>query len=113
MVKVLVLTVPSLVDQWEEELSDKFGLTAATTNAAAARGDPQKFWRDNAGIVASLHTLKQPAQLQVARQVPWDILVVDEAHYLRNRESQAWRPSRSCRASFCSCSPPRRSKFAR
>ncbi|HUZ06160.1 MAG TPA: SNF2-related protein [Candidatus Paceibacterota bacterium] len=89
--KFLVLTVPSLVDQWEEELSDKFGLAVATTNHADARSDPQKFWRENAGIVASLHTLKQPAQLEIARQTPWDILVVDEAHYLRNRESQAWQ----------------------
>ncbi len=89
--RFLVLTVPSLVDQWEEELSDKFGLAAVTTNQAVARGDPQKFWRESAGIVASLHTLKQPAQLEIARQVSWDILVVDEAHYLRNRESQAWQ----------------------
>jgi SNF2 family DNA or RNA helicase len=89
--RFLVLTVPSLVDQWEEELADKFGLAAATTNQAGARGDAQKFWRDNPGIVASLHTLKQPAHLDIARQVHWDILVVDEAHYLRNRESQAWQ----------------------
>jgi superfamily II DNA or RNA helicase len=89
--RFLVLTVPSLVDQWEEELNDKFGLTTATTNHAAARGDPQKFWRENPGLVASLHTLKQPAQLEIARQVHWDILIVDEAHYLRNRESQAWQ----------------------
>jgi superfamily II DNA or RNA helicase len=89
--RFLVLTVPSLVDQWEEELAGKFGLAAATTNQAAARGDPQQFWRENPGIVASLHTLKQPAHLEIARQVHWDILVVDEAHYLRNRESQAWQ----------------------
>jgi SNF2 family DNA or RNA helicase len=89
--RFLVLTVPSLVDQWEEELSDKFGLAAVTTNHAAARNDPQNFWRQNTGIVASLHTLKQRAQLEIARQVQWDILVVDEAHYLRNRESQAWQ----------------------
>jgi SNF2 family DNA or RNA helicase len=88
--KFLVLTVPSLVDQWEEELSDKFGLATVTTNGPW-RSDPQKFWRENPGVVASLHTLKQPAQLEIARQVPWDILVVDEAHYLRNRESQAWQ----------------------
>ena len=89
--RFLVLTVPSLVDQWEEELADKFGLAAATTNQPEARGDPQKFWRENPGIVASLHTLKQPAHLDIARQVHWYILVVDEAHYLRNRESQAWQ----------------------
>jgi len=89
--RFLVLTVPSLVDQWEEELSDKFGLGTVTTNHAAARGDAEKFWRASPQLVASLHTLKQPAQLEIARQVHWDMLVVDEAHYLRNRESQAWQ----------------------
>jgi superfamily II DNA or RNA helicase len=89
--RFLVLTVPSLVDQWEEELNDKFGLATATTNQAAARGDGQRFWRENTGIIASLHTLKQPAQLEIARQEHWDMLIVDEAHYLRNRESQAWQ----------------------
>jgi superfamily II DNA or RNA helicase len=89
--RFLVLTVPSLVDQWEEELSDKFGLTTVTTNHAAARGDAEKFWRENPSLVASLHTLKQPAQLEIARQVHWDILIVDEAHYLRSRDSQAWQ----------------------
>jgi superfamily II DNA or RNA helicase len=89
--RFLVLTVPSLVDQWQEELSDKFGLETVTTNDADARGDAQQFWNENTGIVASLHTLKQPAQLEIARKIQWDILVVDEAHYLRNRESQAWQ----------------------
>lgn len=89
--KILVLTVPSLVDQWAEELLDKFGLAAVTTNHPLARHDPQKFWRESPCVIASLHTAKQPAQLEIARQVPWDILVVDEAHYLRNRESQAWQ----------------------
>ena len=83
--------VPSLVDQWEEELAGKFNLATVTTNHAAARSDPQKFWRENAAIVASLHTLKQPAHLEIARQIKWDILIVDEAHHLRNRESQAWQ----------------------
>lgn len=89
--RFLVLTVPSLVDQWEEELQEKFGLNTVTTNQAAVRADAQQFWRANEGIVASLHTLKQPAHLQIATQVPWDLLIVDEAHYLRNRDSQAWQ----------------------
>ena len=89
--RFLVLTVPSLVDQWEEELADKFGLVVATTNHPAAKSAGVEFWRENPAIVASLHTLKQSAQLEVASQVQWDILVVDEAHYLRNRESLAWQ----------------------
>jgi superfamily II DNA or RNA helicase len=89
--RFLVLTVPSLVDQWEEELSDKFNLATATTNHAAFRADAPAFWRENSGIVASLHTVKQPAHLEVARAVNWDLIIVDEAHYLRNRDSQAWQ----------------------
>jgi superfamily II DNA or RNA helicase len=89
--RFLVLTVPSLVDQWEEELSDKFGLRVATTNDSASRDNPTRFWNENDSVVASLHTVKQPAQLEFARQVQWDLLIVDEAHYLRNRESQAWQ----------------------
>jgi SNF2 family DNA or RNA helicase len=41
--KTLILTVPSLVDQWEDELSDKFNLTSATTNHAAFRADGSDF----------------------------------------------------------------------
>jgi SNF2 family DNA or RNA helicase len=89
--RFLVLTVPSLVDQWEEELQDKFGIACATTNQPAFRADPAAFWRENPFIIASLHTVKQPAHLATARALHWDLLVVDEAHYLRNRTSQAWR----------------------
>ena len=98
--KFLVLTVPSLVDQWEEELADKFGLTAATTNQSVARADIAGFWGGSTGIVASLHTLKQPAQLAVAREITWDLIVVDEAHYLRNRDSQAWQAVSALRCQF-------------
>jgi SNF2 family DNA or RNA helicase len=89
--RFLVLTTPSLVDQWQEELSEKFGLATGTTNQPEARGDPSGFWGSGSGIVASLHTLKQPAHLEVARQIRWDVLIVDEAHHLRNRTSLAWQ----------------------
>jgi superfamily II DNA or RNA helicase len=89
--RFLVLTVPSLVDQWQEELAEKFNLETATTNEAPFRSHAEKFWRESRGIVASLHTLKQPAHLAVAQTMNWDVLIVDEAHYLRNRTSQAWQ----------------------
>ncbi len=89
--KVLVLTLPSLVDLWAEELSDKFGIETVTTNSGASREDVTAFWTQNPCIVASLHTVKQAAQLAIAREQHWDILIVDEAHYLRNRSSLAWQ----------------------
>jgi len=98
--RFLVLTVPSLVDQWEEELEEKFAIGVATTNHAAFREDPAAFWRDQPAIVASLHTLKQPNHLPLAQAVPWDVLIVDEAHYLRNRTSQAWQAVNSLPRKF-------------
>jgi superfamily II DNA or RNA helicase len=89
--RLLVLTLPSLVDQWEEELADKFDLVAATTNHAAFAADPARVWAEAPLIVASLHTFKQPAQLAEAAKVAWDLVIVDEAHHLRRRESVAWQ----------------------
>ncbi len=89
--RFLVLTVPSLVDQWEEELSDKFDIATATTNQAGFRSDPQRFWSEECAVVASLSTLKQAAHLDVARAVKWDVVIVDEAHHLRNRDSLSWQ----------------------
>ncbi len=97
--RFLVLTVPSLVDQWQEELQEKFGLETVTTNEEASKRDPAVFW-GSPGIVASLHTLKQPAHLEVARRMQMDILVVDEAHYLRNRDSLAWQAVNSLKRQF-------------
>ncbi len=58
--RFLVLTVPSLVDQWEEELNDKFGLATATTNHAAARGDAREI------LARQPRHRRQPAHPQTA-----------------------------------------------
>lgn len=89
--RFLVVTLPSLVDQWQEELESKFNLPTVSTNQSAFRSNPAEFWRTHLCIVASLHTLKQDAHLAQAQQIGWDMLIVDEAHYLRNRASKAWQ----------------------
>ncbi len=98
--RFLVLTQPSLVDQWAEELASKFAIEVATTNQAAFRADPLGFWKDQTAVVASLHTLKQPSHLAVAEKAQWDLLIVDEAHHLRNRASQAWQAVNSLPRQF-------------
>jgi hypothetical protein len=98
--RFLVLTVPSLVDQWAEELEDKFGIRTTTTNQAAFREDATAFWSQGTAVIASLTTLRQPAHSAVAREVDWDLVVVDEAHHLRNRESMGWQAVNSLRRQF-------------
>jgi hypothetical protein len=89
--RFLVVTLPSLVDQWQEELESKFGLRTVTTNSAGWRTNPAAFWQENDALVVSLHTLKIEPHLTHARQRPWEMLIVDEAHHLRNQSSKAWQ----------------------
>ena len=51
--RFLVLTVPSLVDQWAEELESKFSLPSATTNQPRFRSDPERFWKEENAIIGS------------------------------------------------------------
>lgn len=89
--RFLILTMPSLVDQWQEELEEKFGISAVTTNSALQRDAADEFWKGHDAVIASLHTVKQDLHLRHASQVPWELLIVDEAHHLRNRTSKAWQ----------------------
>ena len=112
--RFLVLTVPSLVDQWEEELSDKFGLTAATTNAAAARvGDPAKKF-----LARQRRHRRQPEHAQTTGAIASRTTgsMGHPGAWTRRTtcgtaSRKPGRPSKCCRASFCSCSPPRRCKI--
>jgi SNF2 family DNA or RNA helicase len=89
--RFLILTMPSLVDQWQEELEEKFGISAVTTNSVLRRDAAHEFWKGRDAVIASLHTVKQDVHLRHASEVPWDLLIVDEAHHLRNRASKAWQ----------------------
>lgn len=89
--RFLVLTVPSLVDQWAEELETKFSLRCVTTNDPEFRADPERFWTKENALIASVHTFKQENHLALAARQPLDMVIVDEAHYLRNRSSKAWQ----------------------
>ena len=53
--------------------------------------DPERFWSEENAIIASIHTFKQDSHLALATRRPWDMVIVDEAHYLRNRASKAWQ----------------------
>ncbi|MBV8484643.1 MAG: DEAD/DEAH box helicase [Verrucomicrobia bacterium] len=62
-----------------------------TTNESDFRVDPERFWTKENALIASLHTFKQENHLALAARQPWDMVIVDEAHYLRNRSSKAWQ----------------------
>lgn len=88
---ILVICPASLRKQWAIELEEKFNLPAIVLDAKIARGI-QKSGNENAFstagiIITSLHYASGMAQY--IKQIRWDLVVIDEAHKLRN----AYRPS--------------------
>src|SRR5437868_2928380 len=84
--RLLVILPANLRKQWAQELADKFFLQSAiletrTFNEAVRAGRLNPFEYDGAVICSyQFARSKEP----YVRQTPWDLVVIDEAHRLRN-----------------------------
>jgi superfamily II DNA or RNA helicase len=86
--RVLILVPPNLVGQWQEEMLSKFGLSFAD---AASRRMQAAFWREEPLIVASISSAKSEKVRELVLEPEYDLVVVDEAHHLRNRSTLSWQ----------------------
>jgi len=89
--RILVITPASLRKQWAIELEEKFNLRAEVIDARAYReaqkaGHPSPFMAD-AVLICSLHYAS--GKSTEIKAVPWDLVVIDEAHKLRNAYRQS------------------------
>ena len=89
--RALVLTPPSLVSQWKGELTEKFGLLPVSPDSAEFRRDPLQFWTEGRLVVASIAMARLEPHVSAIAAVPWDMVIVDEAHCLKNRTSANWQ----------------------
>ncbi|MBI3186164.1 MAG: DEAD/DEAH box helicase [Myxococcales bacterium] len=90
--RVLVITPAALVGQWRAELSEKFSIEPRCTDEVAFRADPETAWASADGVVvASLQTVRHARHNALVQARPWDMVVVDEAHHLKNRATAAYR----------------------
>lgn len=89
--KALVLAPPSLVTQWKGELTEKFGFTPASPDGAEFRRDPERFWKNEPLVVASIAMARLEPHVSALAATPWDMVIVDEAHCLKNRASANWK----------------------
>jgi superfamily II DNA or RNA helicase len=99
--RVLILTPASLRYQWQTEMEEKFSLGFDVVDRNATHKLQREFgldvnpWRALPRIITSYHYLRQPDVLEqfeatcravheghVSAQLPWDLLIVDEAHNL-------------------------------
>ena len=88
--RVLVLVPASLVGQWREELETKFDIACVTTHDRLLRDDPETFWAAPR-IIASLALARRREHAERLLGQSFDIVIVDEAHHLRDRASQGYK----------------------
>ena len=84
--KLLVIVPASLRKQWNQELSDKFFLPSViletkTFNEQIKQGNLNPFGRNEVVICSFQFARSKEAYI---RQVDWDLVIIDEAHRLRN-----------------------------
>jgi superfamily II DNA or RNA helicase len=87
---VLVLAPASLVGQWREELETKFDIACATTHDGLLRSDPERFWSQKR-LIASLALARRSEHAAHILGRSFDLVIVDEAHHLRDRTSQSYK----------------------
>lgn len=87
--RLLVICPASLRKQWAQELHDKFAMPTNVVDAVSMRkqsaGDMLATLQRQVGQAVVIMSYQFAARLEAElRAVPWDMVVIDEAHKLRN-----------------------------
>ena len=90
--RILIISPSSLRKQWSQELADKFYLPSnvietKSFNDAVKRGKLNPFDNTNNIVICSYHFARNKAEW--IQLTSWDLVIIDEAHYLRN----SYKPS--------------------
>lgn len=85
--KMLIIVPANLRKQWHQELQDKFALQglileAKSYNAARKQGQRNPYYSESGPIICSYQFAK--AKANDIKDIAWDLVVLDEAHRLRN-----------------------------
>ncbi len=96
---ILILCPPSLIEQWGNELQSKFNIKAHLQRGPINANQGKIFWKHDI-IVASLHTAKNSANLKIVTAKTWDMVIVDEAHHVRNKKTLSWKLVNSIQKKF-------------
>lgn len=91
--KVLILVPASLVLQWVRELNDKFGIPATAQKKVHS-------W-DNDIVVASMDTAKRDPHKEILLNQEYDLVIVDEAHKLKNKKTTNYQFMVQLRKKYC------------
>jgi SNF2 family DNA or RNA helicase len=93
--RALVVVPAGLAEQWREELERKFALPA--TIAAKGQWDAGSH---HPVMIISLAAARREPLKSALTDKPWDVVIVDEAHRLRNPRSASGRLARALSARY-------------
>ncbi|MGN7355804.1 DEAD/DEAH box helicase [Paenibacillus sp. SAF-054] len=91
--KVLILVPASLVLQWVRELNSKFGIPAVAQKKAYS-------WHSDI-VVASIDTAKRDPHKDFLLEQEYDMLIIDEAHKLKNKKTTNYQFIQKLRKKYC------------
>ncbi len=86
----LILTPTPLVSQWKEELWTKFALNFPSTDDQAYRTGDRSFWKEPF-VLSSINLAKSKKNFSAVTEREYDMVIVDEAHHLKNRNTLNWK----------------------
>ncbi|MHB8324498.1 MAG: DEAD/DEAH box helicase [Candidatus Dormibacteria bacterium] len=96
--KVLILTPSGLVEQWQEELDRKFALPSLLIKGGA--WEPTFWSGDDPVVIASLAAARRAPLKDAIVAESWDLVIVDEAHHLKNPQTASARLARQLQSRY-------------
>jgi SNF2 family DNA or RNA helicase len=95
--KVLVLAPVGLLEQWREELDRKFALPSEVAGRSWSPRSERTVSENQSIVLASIATARRSPLSDTLMATQWDLVVVDEAHRVKNPRSASGRLVRSLR----------------
>ncbi|MBU5594783.1 DEAD/DEAH box helicase family protein [Amphibacillus sp. MSJ-3] len=92
--KILILVPASLVNQWANELNDKFFI-----KATVAKKNP--CWSNDGILITSIDLAKKEPHRSMILEQQYDLLVIDEAHKLKNKQTQNYQFVQAISKKYC------------
>ncbi|WP_044747841.1 DEAD/DEAH box helicase [Bacillus alveayuensis] len=92
--KVLILVPASLVSQWVTELNEKFFIPAVQQKKSYV-------WEQCDVVVSSIDTAKKSPHKEIIYQQNYDMVIIDEAHKLKNNKTKNYEFVQNLKKKFC------------